>query len=64
MKKRKPIGWDGKTLREMTQESEQLFKETGRYYGTDKLELRDEDPFRYERAYARLRGASESASCM
>jgi len=61
MKKRKPIGWDGKTLREMTQESEQLFRETGRYYGTDKLELKDEDPFRYERAYARLRGASESA---
>ena len=61
MDKRKPIGWDGKTLREMTQASEQLFKETGRYYGIDRLELKDRDPFRYERAYARLRGANESA---
>ncbi len=48
MEKRKPIGWDGKTLKDMIQESEQLFKETGRYYGVDKLELRDKDPFRYE----------------
>jgi len=61
MKKRKPIGWNGKTLKDMIQESEQLFKETGRYYGIDKLELKEKDPFRYERAYARLRGANESA---
>jgi N-methylhydantoinase B/acetone carboxylase alpha subunit len=61
MKVRKKLGWDGKALNEMTEESEKLFHETGRYYGIDKLELKDEDPFRYERAYARLRGANESA---
>ena len=57
----KKIGWNGKTLKEMLEESESLIKETGRYYGIDKLELKDENPFRYERAYASLRGALVSA---
>jgi N-methylhydantoinase B/acetone carboxylase alpha subunit len=61
MGKGKPLGWNGKTLREMTHESERLFKETGRYYGIDRLELKDQNPFSYEQAYARLRGANESA---
>lgn len=56
-----PIGWEGKTLREMLEESEERLEETGRYQGIDKLELRKEDAFRYERAYARLRGALVSA---
>lgn len=56
-----PIGWNGKTLQEMLEESEEKLEETGRYQGIEKLELKKEDPFRYERAYANLRGALVSA---
>ncbi|MGQ4872603.1 MAG: hydantoinase B/oxoprolinase family protein [Promethearchaeia archaeon] len=58
---KKTIGWDGKTLKEMLEESERLFKETGKYYGIEKLTLKEEDPFAYEKAYASLRGALVSA---
>ncbi len=58
---KKPIGWNGKTLIEMLEESEQLFDETKRYYGIERLSLKEKDPFRYERAYASLRGALVSA---
>ncbi len=57
----KSIGWNGKTLNEMLEESEQLFNQTKRYYGLDRLSLKEKDPFRYERAYATLRGALVSA---
>lgn len=56
-----PIGWNGKTLQEMLQESEEKLEEIGRYQGIRELELRSEDRFRYECAYARLRGALVSA---
>ncbi|MFB0562288.1 MAG: hydantoinase B/oxoprolinase family protein [Candidatus Lokiarchaeia archaeon] len=58
---RKTIGWDGKTLIEMLKESEKIFEETGYYQGIEKLKLKEEDPFRFERAYASLRGALVSA---
>ncbi len=58
---KKPLGWDGKTLNEILEESENLFKETGYYYGITKLTLKEEDPFRFERNYASLRGALVSA---
>ncbi|MFX1273962.1 MAG: hydantoinase B/oxoprolinase family protein [Promethearchaeota archaeon] len=58
---KKPIGWYGKTLKEMLEESERLIKEKKKYYGIEKLSLKEEDPFRYERAYASLRGALVSA---
>ncbi len=57
----KPIGWNGKTLKQMLEESEKIFSDTGRYYGIEKLALKEGDPFRYERAYASLRGALVSA---
>lgn len=57
----KQIGWDGKTLKEMLEESEKRFEEKKSYYGIEKLSLKEEDPFRYERAYASLRGALVSA---
>ncbi|MHA1411478.1 MAG: hydantoinase B/oxoprolinase family protein [Promethearchaeota archaeon] len=57
----KGIGWNGKTLKQMLEESERLIIETNRYYGIDKLSLKEQDPFRYERAYASLRGALVSA---
>ena len=56
-----PIGWNGKTLKEMLEESEKLLEETKFYYGVDKLSLKEQDPFRYERSYASLRGALVSA---
>ncbi len=58
---KKPLGWDGKTLNEILEESEKLFKETGYYYGITNLTLKEEDPFRFERNYASLRGALVSA---
>ncbi|MFX1590371.1 MAG: acetone carboxylase subunit alpha, partial [Promethearchaeota archaeon] len=55
------IGWNGKKINEMLNESETLFNETNHYYGTNSLNLKEKDPFRYERAYASLRGALVSA---
>ncbi|MFX0026378.1 MAG: hydantoinase B/oxoprolinase family protein [Candidatus Hermodarchaeota archaeon] len=55
------LGWNGKRLKEMLEKSERLFQETGRYYGLDELTLKKEDPFRFERNYASLRGALVSA---
>ncbi len=57
----KSLGWNGKTLKEMLEESEKMFQETGYYYAIDKLTLKEEDPFRFERNYASLRGALVSA---
>jgi len=57
----KPIGWNGKALKEMLEESEKLIEEKKSYYGIKNLSLKEEDPFRYERAYASLRGALVSA---
>jgi len=50
-----------KTLKEMLEESEKLFKETGHYYGLKELELKEKDPFRWMQAYAKLRGALVTA---
>lgn len=57
----KGIGWNGKTLKEMLEESERLFAETGRYAGLESLELKDKDPIRYERIFSRLRGGLVNA---
>ena len=58
---RKPIGWKGKTLKAMLEESERLIKEKNCYYGIEQLSIKEENPFRYERAFASLRGALVSA---
>ena len=58
---RKTIGWNGKTVKEMLEESEKLIEEKKSYHGIQNLSLKEEDPFRYERAYASLRGALVSA---
>jgi N-methylhydantoinase B/acetone carboxylase alpha subunit len=55
------IGWNEKTLLEMLSESERLFKETGHYYGVRELKLKEEDPFRWMQAYAKIRGALVTA---
>ncbi len=58
---RKPVGWDGRTLREMLEESERAFEETGRYCGLEGLSLKDSDPIRYEKVFAKLRGGLVNA---
>ncbi|NVM31824.1 MAG: hydantoinase B/oxoprolinase family protein [Candidatus Helarchaeota archaeon] len=55
------IGWKGKKLIEMLNESENLLKETGKYYGLEKLKRKEEDPLRYERVFAKIRGTLVSA---
>ncbi len=57
----KRIGWNGKSLKEMLEESEKYFEEKKSYYGIENLSLKEENPFKYERAYASLRGALVSA---
>jgi N-methylhydantoinase B/acetone carboxylase alpha subunit len=57
-----PIGWDGKRLKEMLDESERLLAETGAYYGlTGELELKSSDPIGYEKLFSRIRGGLVSA---
>lgn len=56
-----PVGWGGKTLKEMLEESERLFAETGHYYGLEKLELKEKDPMLFERLFFKLRGSLVNA---
>jgi len=56
-----PIGWDGQTLQEMLDESEHLLEDTGRYHGRERLEMKEDEPFQYERIFSRLRGALVNA---
>lgn len=54
--KKAPIGWDGKTLKEMRAEVDRLSKETGYYAGLKELPLKESDPIRFEKIYSKLRG--------
>jgi N-methylhydantoinase B/acetone carboxylase alpha subunit len=45
------------TLRELIETRDRLTRETGHYYGVAELSLRDADPIKYERFYAKLHGA-------
>ena len=56
-----PIGWSGKTLRQMIDKQERLFAETGHYWGLETLDLQPGDPIRYEKIFSRLRGGLVSA---
>jgi N-methylhydantoinase B len=56
-----PIGWDGRRLTEMLEESERLFAETGSYWGMEELELIGSDPIGYEKLFSRIRGGLVSA---
>jgi len=57
----KSLGWNGKSLKSMLEESEKFFEDTGCYYAIENLTLKEEDPFKFERNYASLRGALVSA---
>src|SRR3989454_2832152 len=58
---RRSIGWNGQTARAMLEESERLFAETGRYAGVDELEMKRNDPIRFEKIFSRLRGGLVTA---
>src|SRR5271165_4774923 len=55
------LGWEGRPLLEMLEESERLFAETGHYGGLRELELMRSDPIGYEKLFSRLRGGLVSA---
>lgn len=56
LREKNPIGWDGKTLKEMRQEIDQVSKETGYYAGLKELPFKESDPIRFEKIYSKLRG--------
>lgn len=51
-----PIGWDGKTLKEMRKETDEISKETGHYAGLTEMPFKESDPIRFEKIYSKLRG--------
>ncbi|MER5394396.1 hydantoinase B/oxoprolinase family protein [Saccharopolyspora sp. NPDC002686] len=50
-----------KTLKDKLLDGERLFEETGCYSGVEKLELRDQDPMKYESLHIKLRSMVVSA---
>ncbi|MBB5223174.1 hypothetical protein HNP73_003121 [Amaricoccus macauensis] len=58
---RAPLGWNGRTLKQMLEDSERLVAETGRYNGLDYLKLQTEQPILYEKIFSRLRGGLVNA---
>lgn len=60
------IGWDLHTgeripLRVMYERGQQLVRETGHYWGLERLSLKESDPIRYEKIFARLRAGMVNA---
>ena len=60
-KEYRPIGWGGMTLKEMLESSENLFEESGYYWAYSEFKLRERDPIRYEKIFAKLRGGLVNA---
>lgn len=56
-----PIGWDGKTLKQMREEIDKISAETGHYAGLKELPLKESDPIRFEKIYSKLRGGVVNA---
>jgi len=54
----KGIGWGGKSLKEMWEEKERLYKETGCYYGLKELPFMKADPLKLEVLASRLLATS------
>ncbi|MFP4077075.1 MAG: hypothetical protein ACLFTD_11445, partial [Halochromatium sp.] len=55
------VGWGGKTLREQLAELEDKTAATDHYAGLEELELKREDPIRYEQMFSQLRGGLVTA---
>jgi N-methylhydantoinase B/acetone carboxylase alpha subunit len=58
---RPAIGWDGRTLKAMLEESERLFEETGHYHGLRRMPLKERDPLHFEKLFSRVRGGMVTA---
>jgi len=56
-----PIGWDGRTLAQMLEDSEELFARTGHYHGLEHLAMKESDPLHFEKLFSRVRGGMVSA---
>jgi N-methylhydantoinase B/oxoprolinase/acetone carboxylase alpha subunit len=56
-----PLGWDGMSLKEMLERSEERLSATGNYCGVEELELKRRDPIRYEKIFAKIRGGLVNA---
>lgn len=54
--KKKAIGWDGKTLKQMRKEMDEISKETGHYAGLTTLPFKESELIRFEKIYSKLRG--------
>jgi acetone carboxylase alpha subunit len=50
------IGWDGQTLREQFETLEEQTERTDHYAGLEELELKKEEPIKYEQMFSQLRG--------
>ncbi|MDQ0340541.1 acetone carboxylase alpha subunit [Caldalkalibacillus uzonensis] len=51
-----PIGWDGKTLKQMRMEIDEISRATGHYAGLKELPFKEAEPIRYEKIFSKLRG--------
>jgi N-methylhydantoinase B/acetone carboxylase alpha subunit len=56
-----PIGWNGRSLKEMLESAKAEYKETGHCYGIEELGLKSESPIKYEKIFSRLRGGLVNA---
>jgi acetone carboxylase, alpha subunit len=54
--RKSPIGWDGKTLKQMREEVDKASRDTGHYAGLKALPLKESEPIRFEKMFAKLRG--------
>lgn len=54
--RKQPIGWNGKTLKEMRKEIDEISKETGHYAGLKEMPFKEANPIRFEKIYSKLRG--------
>ena len=55
------LGYMGRTLKEMLEEKDRLFEETGRLYGLEELSVLDEDPVKLMKFQSRLISGCVSA---
>lgn len=55
-KSKTAIGWNGKTLKQMRKEMDEISRTTGHYAGLKTLPLKETKPIRYEKIFSKLRG--------
>lgn len=55
------LGWGDQTLQDMLQRRDKLTEDHEHYYGLEELQLANEDPIQYDRAYTAIHDAARSA---